>query len=73
MSNQLNHTTKTLPEHHNGEALPGGSGNCACEGSVLNSFLLDYVVKYVLEEFGFKSYLCRVFICNESRKSFSSK
>jgi hypothetical protein len=43
MSNKHNPTNTTLPEHNNGEDLPGGGGNVASEGSFLNTFLVDFI------------------------------
>jgi hypothetical protein len=57
MSNQLNHTTITLPEHHNGEVLPGGSGNCACEWSVLNTLLVDFILTLMVSYYGMRQLL----------------
>jgi hypothetical protein len=42
MSNKHNPTYTTLPEHHNGEDLPGGGGNRAYKGSVLNLIILPH-------------------------------
>jgi hypothetical protein len=44
MSNKHNPTNTTAAEHNNGEDLPSGGGNEGSKKSVLNSFLVDFIV-----------------------------